>query len=70
MVTRRHSIRRRSYDALVVNVVGASGIPAAILAHQGGWDEMLLVVGPIIFIVVVLGIVKRRVDRTQQPPPT
>jgi len=43
---------------------------AALLAHQGGWDEMLLVVGPIIFIVVVLGIVKRRVDRTQQPPPT
>ena len=33
------------------------------LAHQGGWDEILMVVGPILLIVGVLAVVKRRVDR-------
>ena len=33
------------------------------LAHQGGWDELLLVAGPIVVIVALLAIVKRRVDR-------
>lgn len=36
---------------------------AAVLAHQGGWDEMLLVLAPIVVIAGVLWIVKRRVDR-------
>ena len=36
---------------------------AAILAHQGGWDEALLVLAPIVVIVVALAVVKRRVDR-------
>ena len=35
----------------------------AILAHQGGWDEILLVVGPIVVIVGLLAIVKKRLDR-------
>jgi uncharacterized membrane protein len=35
---------------------------AAILAHQGGWDEILLVLTPIVAIVVILRLVKRRVD--------
>jgi hypothetical protein len=39
----------------------------ALLAHQGGWDELLLVAGPIVVIIAVLAIVKRRVDR--MPPP-
>lgn len=34
----------------------------ALLAHQGGWDEILLVAGPIVLIVGVLAIAKRRVD--------
>ena len=42
---------------------------APILAHQGGWDEMLLVIGPIILIVGILAVVKRRVDRMGPPPP-
>ncbi len=33
-----------------------------LLAHQGGWDEILLVAGPIAVIVVLLAIVKRRID--------
>ena len=42
---------------------------SAILAHQGGWDEILLVLGPIILIVGILAVVKRRVDRMGPPPP-
>ena len=34
----------------------------AILAHQGGWDELLLVAGPIVVIIAVLAVAKRRVD--------
>ncbi len=33
-----------------------------LLAHQGGWDEILLVAGPILLIVGLLAVVKRRVD--------
>jgi hypothetical protein len=36
---------------------------AALLAHQGGWDEFLLVALPIVLIIAVLVVVKRRVDR-------
>jgi hypothetical protein len=34
-----------------------------VLAHQGGWDEMLLVVAPMIIVAGLLWIAKRRVDR-------
>ncbi len=34
----------------------------ALLAHQGGWDEFLLVLGPIAAIAAALAIAKRRVD--------
>ena len=36
------------------------------LAHQGGWDEILLVLGPILVIVGLLKLAKRRVT-AQQP---
>jgi hypothetical protein len=35
----------------------------SLLAHQGGWDEALFVVGPLIFIVLLLRMAKRRADR-------
>ena len=35
----------------------------ALLAHQGGWDEMLLVLGPIAVIIGLLKLAKSRVDR-------
>lgn len=41
-----------------------------LLAHQGGWDEILLVAAPIALIVGVLAVVKRRVDRAAAPPRT
>lgn len=34
----------------------------SLLAHQGGWDEILLVAGPIAVIVALLAIVKKRID--------
>ena len=33
------------------------------LAHQGGWDEMLLVAGPVALIVLVLWRATIRVER-------
>jgi hypothetical protein len=36
---------------------------AALVAHQGGWDEVLLVGVPILIIIGLLAIAKRRVDR-------
>ncbi|MEQ1699214.1 MAG: hypothetical protein ABMA25_03845 [Ilumatobacteraceae bacterium] len=45
----------------------------ALLAHQGGWDEILLVLGPILLIAGLLSLAKRRVERAAQqtsaPPP-
>ncbi len=38
----------------------------AVLAHQGGWDEILLVLGPILAIGALLWLAKRRVDRMQR----
>jgi hypothetical protein len=34
-----------------------------VLAHQGGWDEILLVAGPILVIVLVLWKATRRAER-------
>lgn len=38
----------------------------ALVAHQGGWDEVLLVAGPVVVIIVALSLAKRRVDRLEQ----
>jgi hypothetical protein len=43
--------------------VGHQIFGAAVLAHQGGWDEILMVAGPIVIILGVLRVVKKRVDR-------
>ena len=32
----------------------------AVLAHQGGWDEALLVVAPIAFFAAILWVANRR----------
>ena len=47
------------------NALAAAGIPAAIVAHQGGWDEMLLVVGPIAIVAGLLWLARRRVMKAQ-----
>lgn len=43
-------------------MIAISPAGAALLAHQGGWDEVLLVAGPIVVIIAVLAVAKRRVD--------
>ena len=35
------------------------------LAHQGGWDEILLVAGPIAVVVGLLALARRRVTRAE-----
>ena len=35
---------------------------AHVLAHQGGWDELLLAAVPIVVIAALLALAKRRVD--------
>ena len=36
----------------------------SVLAHQGGWDEILLVAGPILLVVGMLWLAKRRVNQS------
>lgn len=36
----------------------------AIYAHQGGWDEILFVLVPLVLFAVLLVVARRRVDRT------
>lgn len=52
-----------SYPRDMSNVLAVTGIPAAVVAHQGGWDEILLVVGPIAIVVGLLALARRRVRR-------
>jgi hypothetical protein len=40
--------------------VSAAG--PVLLAHQGGWDEILMIAGPIVLIMGLLWLAKRRVD--------
>jgi hypothetical protein len=44
------------------NIGLAARIPG-VLAHQGGWDEILLVVGPMALVAGLLWLAKRRVTR-------
>ncbi len=37
-------------------------VAGALLAHQGGWDEALLIGGPMVAIAALLVVAKKRVD--------
>lgn len=39
---------------------------SSLLAHQGGWDEILLVLGPIAIIIGLLKLAKTRVERDRR----
>jgi hypothetical protein len=41
---------------------------AAMIAHQGGWDEILLVLGPIAVIVGLLMLARKRVGNVEHEP--
>ena len=38
-------------------------IANSILAHQGGWDEILIIIGPLAVIVWVVALVRHRIRR-------
>jgi hypothetical protein len=40
----------------------------ALLAHQGGWDEIVLVLGPIAVVVVLLAVARSRLEARRPPP--
>jgi hypothetical protein len=41
-----------------------------LIAHQGGWDEILLVVAPMVIVGGLLWVAKRRVDRAAATSPS
>jgi hypothetical protein len=46
-------------------------VTALLLAHQGGWDEMLFVAVPILIFGSLLAVANRRASRIErQRPPT
>jgi hypothetical protein len=36
-----------------------------VLAHQGGWDEILFVLGPILVVIGLLAVARRRIAESQ-----
>jgi hypothetical protein len=40
----------------------SSLVAVALVAHEGGWDEALLIGGPIVAIIGLLMLAKKRVD--------
>lgn len=52
--------------AVSINAHVAGPIPA-LVAHQGGWDEILLVAGPMAMIAGLLWLARRRVTRHTRP---
>ncbi|MBT3247785.1 MAG: hypothetical protein HN567_07000 [Actinobacteria bacterium] len=38
------------------------------LAHQGGWDEILVVAGPLLVVATLLWVADRRARRMGPPP--
>lgn len=43
--------------------MSSAGTTAAVLAHQGGWDELLLVLAPLVLFGFLLLLAKRRADQ-------
>ena len=41
----------------------------AMIAHQGGWDEILLVLGPIAVIIGLLMLARKRVEAAEKAKP-
>lgn len=39
-----------------------------VLAHQGGWDEILFVLAPLLIFAGLLVLARRRVDRLDDEP--
>ncbi|MEM7288476.1 MAG: hypothetical protein AAF480_19190 [Actinomycetota bacterium] len=44
-------------------------VETAVLAHQGGWDEILLVAGPLVLLWLLLVMANRRAKRLADEKP-
>ena len=59
-----------SSHAFLAAVIGHASDPlgagAGLLGHQGGWDEILMVAGPIVIFAVLLRTANRRAARMEQ----
>jgi hypothetical protein len=53
----------RSVDVTAVFAVVTASV---LLAHEGGWDEALLIGAPILIIMGLLWLAKRRVDAAHE----
>ena len=38
------------------------------LAHQGGWDETLMIVGPLLAIIGLIALAKRKMNKDKDRP--
>jgi cyanate permease len=52
----------------MVNALASGRIPTAVLAHQGGWDEVLLVLGPMVLVAGLVWLARRRAIREESRP--
>lgn len=43
--------------------MSAAHASAAVLAHQGGWDEIVLVAGPLLVFAGLLWVAKKRAEK-------
>jgi hypothetical protein len=49
-----------------VGALAAVTSVTSLIAHQGGWDEFLLVAAPVAILAALLGVAKRRIDRANR----
>lgn len=45
------------------------GLFPSLLAHQGGWDEILLIVGPLAVVGIALWVANRRAGQLEAADP-
>jgi hypothetical protein len=84
MVAKRHRLKQQRRECASCSLGGGHGprladqapvwepeaVTALLLAHQGGWDEMLFVAVPILIFGSLLAVANRRASRIErrQPP--
>ena len=49
-----------------VDQLSIGKVLAVLYAHQGGWDEILMVAGPILVVVGLLRVAERRAKRNRE----
>ena len=53
----------------IAHIPSATHTLATVLAHQGGWDEGLIVAGPLLVIVGLLWLARYRASKLEHPQP-